>query len=86
MAFPPASFSPGDRHGPDLSLPLPCRLNTMAITWFERQSLKVKGPANNSIFFFQAIRVPLFYKGRSWPKAIFRGILKFAGVRINYQN
>ena len=30
-----------------------------------------KGSSNNSIFFFQATRVPLFYKGRSCPKAIF---------------
>jgi len=37
---------------------------------------------NNSTFSIQAIRWPLFYKGRSWPKPIFRGALKFFSTAL----
>jgi inorganic pyrophosphatase len=36
---------------------------------------QIQGSSNNSIFFILATRWPLFYKGRSWPKPIFRGAL-----------
>ena len=43
---------------------------------FEAEVLRLKGIFIYSVIFSKA--TPLFYKGRSWPKTIFRDALKSA--------
>ena len=42
----------------------------------------LKGVSIYSVIFSKATRRPLFYMGRSWPKAIFRDALKILGLGL----
>jgi len=68
----------------DLLYIAPAVCLTLLTAWSANHGFQApKETSNNSILFFQAFRVPLFYKGRSWPKAIFRGVLKKGIPRLS---